>query len=426
MGRAVEKERARSREVELPNRGKVFLCLAALICLIFVVDVNFPYVAFGGFYTIPILISLWLRRFSITLGLTGLCMMLTLLELPLLDRSSAANDDLADFQLRSLVGNHLVEVSSLVVVCLIGYWRLRDERALEESRETTLTTLASLAEAVITTDSQGRVTYLNPIAEQLTGCAREAALGQPLEAVMRLSEEAPRRVPIDDLPDELNGPSSSKAVLIPRRGRQLPIEKVCSPLRGALGLRRGEVIVFRDITERELHEKDMRTLAYRDPLTNLPNRLALHELLGLELAHARRNRSGLGVLFIDLDDFKRINDSFGHAAGDELLRATAARLRSHLRETDSIARLGGDEFAVLLPGALVARDAELVATKLLAALDEPVHFEGHMLRVRASIGMAMYPGDASEADELLRRADEAMYRAKQQGGARLVAVESRN
>jgi diguanylate cyclase (GGDEF)-like protein len=166
----------------------------------------------------------------------------------------------------------------------------------------------------------------------------------------------------------------------------------------------------------------MRKLAYRDTLTNLPNRLSLHELLNLELAHARRNRSALGVLFIDLDDFKRINDTVGHAAGDEVLRATAARLRSNLRETDTIARLGGDEFAVLLPGALGVDDAQMVAEKLLGALDEPVLFEGHKLRVRASIGLAMYPGDADQPDELLRRADEAMYKAKQQGGARLASV----
>lgn len=422
MTRVAKSKRWAAGEPEVQNRGKVIVGIATLIGLTFAVDVNFPYVAFGGFYTIPILISLWLRSFRVTLGLTGLCTVLSLIELPFIDPGDPAVDPLADFRFNALIGNHLVEVASLVVVCLIGYWRLRDERALEESRETTATTLASIAEGVITIDASGRVSYLNSLAEQLTACSREQALGQPLDAVLRLSEERALRVPIEDLPSDLVGPQRSKAVLIPRRGAPLPIEKISSPLRGALGLRRGEVIVFRDITERESHDKNLRTLAYRDPLTNLPNRLALHELLNLELAHARRNKSALAVLFIDLDDFKRVNDTLGHAAGDDLLRATAARLRSHLRETDTIARLGGDEFAVLLPGALSARDGELVATKLLSALEEPLLFEGRELRVRASIGIAMYPVDANGAEELLRRADEAMYRAKQEGGARLAAA----
>jgi diguanylate cyclase (GGDEF)-like protein/PAS domain S-box-containing protein len=422
MSPATKSARAKSADLEGVHRGKVIISLAVLIGLVFAVDVNFPFVAFGGFYTISILISLWLRNFRVTLGLTVLCSFLSVVELPMIDRGDPIIDPLADFRFQSLVGNHLVQVASLVVVCLIGYWRLRDERELEESRETNAATLASIAEGVITVDASGRITYLNRLAEQLTACSREQALGQPLGSVLRLSEETPARLTIEDLPAHMVGPHVCKAVLTTQYDEQMPIEKVSSPLRDPHGSARGAVIVFRDITERVRDEKYMRKLAYRDTLTNLPNRLSLHELLNLELAHARRNRSALGVLFIDLDDFKRINDTVGHAAGDEVLRATAARLRSNLRETDTIARLGGDEFAVLLPGALGVDDAQMVAEKLLGALDEPVLFEGHKLRVRASIGLAMYPGDADQPDELLRRADEAMYKAKQQGGARLASV----
>ncbi len=410
-------------EPEIHSRAKVWACVWLLILLTFAVDINFQLIAFGGFYAIPILISLWLRNFRITLALTALCCLLTFAEILVIEVRGVRIEQLEPFTLQHLIANHAVEVCSLVVVCLIGFWRLRDERDLEESRETTATTLSSIAEGVITIDSARRITYLNPLAEQMTACPRAEALGQSIDAVLRLSDETAMHVPIDDMPAHLVGPHLSRAMLTPRHGARIPIEKVNSVLRGAQGVSRGDVIVFRDITEREQREKDMRTLAYRDTLTNLPNRLALHELLGLELAHARRNKGSLAVLFVDLDDFKQVNDTLGHAAGDELLCATAARLRVNLRETDTIARLGGDEFAIVLPGAPSARDGELVAAKLLNALEEPVLFEGHEMRVRASIGLAMFPEDGMEAELLLRRADEAMYRAKQQGGGRLVSTE---
>ena len=407
-------------EPGLPSRAQIHVGVWVLIVVIFLVDINFQLVAFGGFYAIPILISLWLRNFRLSMALTGLCCLLALAEIAVIASRGIKTEELAAFTLQHLIANHAVEVSSLVVVCLIGFWRLRDERDLEESREATATTLSSIAEGVITIDSTGRITYINRQAEEMSGCSRLEALGQPIEAVLRLSDESAMHATIEDMPEHLVGPRLTRAMLTPRQGVAIPIEKVNSPLRDPEGARRGDVIVFRDITERERREKDMRTLAYRDTLTNLPNRLALHELLGLELAHARRNKGSLAVLFVDLDEFKQVNDTLGHAAGDQLLCETAARLRLNLRETDTIARLGGDEFAIVLPGAPSARDGELVAAKLLHALEEPVLFEGQEMRVRASIGLAMFPEDGMEADMLLRRADQAMYRAKQQGGGRWV------
>ncbi|MEO6710163.1 MAG: PAS domain S-box protein, partial [Planctomycetota bacterium] len=258
-----------------------------LIVLIFLVDINFQLVAFGGFYAIPILISLWLRNFRLSLALTGLCCLLAFAEVAVIAANGIHVEELQAFTLQHLIANHAVEVSSLVVVCLIGFWRLRDERDLEESRQATATTLSSIAEGVITIDSTGRITYINRQAEEMSGCSRLEALGQPIEAVLRLSDESAMHATIEDMPEHLVGPRLMRAMLTPRHGAAIPIEKVNSPLRDPEGAQRGDVIVFRDITERERREKDMRTLAYRDTLTNLPNRLALHELLGLELAHAR-------------------------------------------------------------------------------------------------------------------------------------------
>ncbi len=415
-----KKKPARGSAAGPPRRASILASIALLILLTFAVDLSFERIAFGGFYAIPILISLWLRDFRITLGLTVLCCALNLGEVFRIGFMGFGGDSIEPITIRQLIGNHGVQLASLVIVCVIGHWRLRDERELEQSRATTATTLASIADGVITLDAERRITYANSKALDMTGASLEQALGQPLDSVLRVCEESALHATIEDMPADSIGPRQSRAMLIPRHGPQIRIEILNSILRGPEGAQRGEVVVFRDITEREQREKEMRTLAYRDTLTNLPNRLSLHERLNLELAHARRDKGSLAVLFIDLDEFKAVNDTMGHAAGDELLRATAARLRSNLRETDTVARLGGDEFAIVLPGAESVRDAELVAAKLLSALEEPVPFEGQILRAKASIGVAMFPEDGIEADVLLRRSDEAMYRAKQRGGGKAV------
>ena len=143
--------------------------------------------------------------------------------------------------------------------------------------------------------------------------------------------------------------------------------------------------------------------------------------LELELAHARRSRDPLALLFLDLDDFKEVNDRFGHHAGDALLRSVARRLQECLREGDTVARLGGDEFTVVLPAISGAGGAARVAEKILDALARPEPYEGIELRTGVSIGIALYPDHVSHggaAADLLRRADEAMYRAKELGGGR--------
>ena len=190
----------------LPSPGRVWLCMVLLVSLTFTVDISSTFVALGGLYAIPILVSLWLRNFRITLGVTLLCCLLTLEEIVFVDRGPSGTEVMDPAIFRSLVGNHLVQVASLLFVCLIGRWRLRDERELEESSDTNATTLGSIAEGVITIDATGRITYLNPLAEQMTGCASEQALGQPLDAVLRLCDEVAQRVTIDDLPPDLVGP----------------------------------------------------------------------------------------------------------------------------------------------------------------------------------------------------------------------------
>jgi diguanylate cyclase (GGDEF)-like protein/PAS domain S-box-containing protein len=175
------------------------------------------------------------------------------------------------------------------------------------------------------------------------------------------------------------------------------------------------VSVSRDITERKSAEEQIEYQAYHDALTALPNRLLFRDRLTVALAHAKRQQHLLAVMFLDLDRFKYVNDTLGHSVGDELLKSIAGRLQSMLREEDTIARMGGDEFTLLLADLGSAEDAAKIAQKLLDAIAQPVHLEGHDLYITTSIGIALYPNDGNSAEQLLQNADNAMYRAKEAG-----------
>jgi len=167
--------------------------------------------------------------------------------------------------------------------------------------------------------------------------------------------------------------------------------------------------------------EEWRTLAYHDDLTGLPNRSLLLDRLGLAIAHARRLGGHLALLFLDLDDFKSVNDSFGHGIGDRLLVELATRVRASVRAGDTVARFGGDELVVLLDSVTGAEDAAHVAAKVLAAVQAPFRLDGHEIRIAASIGVSVYPGDGTSPDELVSRADAAMYRHKRRERAASMA-----
>ena len=167
---------------------------------------------------------------------------------------------------------------------------------------------------------------------------------------------------------------------------------------------------------RETCEQAMRTLAYHDALTGLPNRRLLDDRLAQALHVAQRHDRKLSVMLIDLDDFKQVNDAWGHPAGDAALREVAQRLAGCVRRADTLARHGGDEFAVLLPDVQAAADCSLVAEKALRSLGREIAVGGRPLTLGASIGISLYPADAGDGEALLRNADAAVYRAKQRGG----------
>ncbi|OGN95198.1 MAG: hypothetical protein A2Z75_02310 [Chloroflexi bacterium RBG_13_50_10] len=182
---------------------------------------------------------------------------------------------------------------------------------------------------------------------------------------------------------------------------------------------KGEVIAFRgiarDVTERKRLEHELADVASHDFLTGLPNRMLLHDRLGVGLQQAQRNDTRLAVMMLDLDRFKVVNDTFGHSVGDRVLMAAGERLVSLVRKSDTIARVGGDEFLVLLPKISSIEDTIKVAQKILAAFRKPFILNDHKIRITTSVGIASYPEDGADVETLLRNADIAMYWVKEQG-----------
>ena len=277
-------------------------------------------------------------------------------------------------------------------------------------------TLDSIGDAVLSTDMQGNVTYLNPVAEGMTGWRRHEALGRPLAEVLRIVDATTResaRNPMEQAVrlDKTVG-LTPNCLLVGRDGLETPIEDSAAPIHDRRGRAIGAVIVFRDVSEVRAMSRRAVHLAQHDFLTGLPNRLLLSDRLTQAIALSRRHGHRLAVLFLDLDRFKRVNDSLGHAIGDLLLQSVARRLVTCVRASDTVSRLGGDEFVVLLSEIGHADDAAAAAREIEAAIVAPHEIAHHRLRVTVTIGTSIYPDDGLDAEALIKRADAAMYRSK--------------
>jgi len=280
-------------------------------------------------------------------------------------------------------------------------------------------TLNSIGDAVLSTDVRGSIDYLNAAAEHLTGWTLEEARDQPSTAVLHLLDGVTRQPAPDPINAVLDGGVAvalHAGTLLQRRdGTAIPIEDSAASIRDRDGRIVGAVLVFRDISQVMALSMKMRHQAEHDALTNLPNRMLLHDRVEQAIALARRRGTQAAVLFLDLDRFKYINDSMGHAVGDKLLQAVASRLSACVRNSDTVSRQGGDEFVIVLAEDRHAEDASLAAEKILAALAVPHLIDGHQLHASASIGISVYPGDGADAQSLIKNADTAMYHAKERG-----------
>ena len=290
-------------------------------------------------------------------------------------------------------------------------------------------TLDSIGDAVVSTDASGRITYLNPVAEGMTGWSLQEAAGKPLQHVVRIID-AESRKPVPNplamamLQDEIVG-LGANCLLVRRDGHESAIEDTAAPMHDSHGQVTGAVIVFRDVGSALAMSQRMSHLAQHDTLTGLPNRLLLRDRLDRALEAARRHGRSVAILFMDLDGFKCINDTLGHAAGDLVLQSVARRLASGVRGSDTVSREGGDEFVVLLSEVACAADAALSANKLLAAVAVPHRIGAQELRVTASVGIAVFPADGTDAGLLLGKADFALLdaKARRRGRTRTIVPE---
>ena len=293
------------------------------------------------------------------------------------------------------------------------------EEALFIEKERAQVTLNSIGDAVLSTDISGNVTYLNHAAESLTGWSREEALRRPVAEVFRIIDGAtrqPARNPMElAVQQNKTVGLTANCILIRRDGLECAIEDSAAPIHDRRGQVTGAVIVFHDVTAARAMSFRMSHLAQHDSLTDLPNRLLLNDRLTRAIASARRNGNRLAVLFVDLDRFKDINDSLGHAIGDKLLQSVAERLVARVRNSDTVSRPGGDEFVVLLSELEHPEDAAVCAKKMLTALTAPHRIAQHDVHVTVSIGVSTYPEDGQDAETLVKSADTAMYQAKENG-----------
>ena len=293
------------------------------------------------------------------------------------------------------------------------------EDALFVEKERALVTLNSIGDAVLCTDISGNVTYLNLVAEAMTGWRREEAIGQPLVEVFRIvdgSTREPARDPMEMAVEQNRTVALTvNCVLIRRDGFESAIEDSAAPIHDRAGRVIGAVIVFHDVSAARAMSLQMAFSAEHDVLTTLPNRLLLNDRISQSISLARRQKKHLAVIFLDLDRFKYINDSLGHAIGDQLLQSVSKRLLAGVRGSDTVSRQGGDEFVILLSEITNPRDAATSARKILLSLSESHSIEGQTLHAEGSVGISVYPEDGEDAGTLIRNADTAMYHAKERG-----------
>ena len=293
------------------------------------------------------------------------------------------------------------------------------EEALFVEKERAQVTLNCIGDAVACTDSSGKITFLNLVAEKMTGWSLREAAGLPMGEVFRILDAASREAspnPMETAVEpDCTAHRPSNYVLVRRDGFEIPIEDSVSPIHDREGNATGAVIVFRDVSAARAMADQITHSAEHDFLTGLPNRMLLNDRVNQAIALAPRHHKRVAVLFLDLDGFKHINDSLGHPTGDKLLQSIAKRLVECVRASDTVSRQGGDEFVVLLSEVERSEDTAITARRMLQAVAEAHSIDHHDLHVTTSIGVSVFPDDGLDAETLIKNADTAMYQAKENG-----------
>nr|WP_290444381.1 EAL domain-containing protein [Pseudoalteromonas sp. XMcav2-N] len=280
-------------------------------------------------------------------------------------------------------------------------------------------TLSSIGDGVICCDVDSRVIFMNPVAEAVLALLTEEVKGLPITEVMPLYHEGSDRLIEDQMAVCMR---NQQTISLPdstcfrnHLGLEFAIDDSCSPVYNNAGKVIGAVMIFQDVTESRALKRKMNHLAHHDALTGLPNRLLLQDRLIQACKRALRNRHQFAVVFMDLNKFKKINDSLGHDFGDLLLKQIAHRLTDAIRACDTVSRMGGDEFVLLLDAIEDKRHVGSVIKKVLDKVCGQYEIKGVEVRATLSAGVALYPDDGDNAEVLMKHADSAMYRAKKSG-----------
>ncbi|MCC4263507.1 diguanylate cyclase [Oceanimonas baumannii] len=296
---------------------------------------------------------------------------------------------------------------------------ITEQRALEVQQQLAASVFEASYDGIMLTDADNRVLTVNPSFTRITGYTQEDVAGH-ISTLFRHEAGAGPQLPADaQSPDHWQG----ECVIRRRNNTECHLLLSVSVIRDQQGSVQHHALILTDISHIKQHEAELRQRALYDSLTGIPNRQLFSELLDRALAAATRNGTMVAVCYLDLDGFKQINDTLGHAAGDKLLVEVAGRMALLLRSTDAVARLGGDEFALMITGLHHALECTDILERMLSAINAPFNPGSHQIRVSASIGVAVYPEDSREGESLLCYADQAMYDAKKQGKSRYVFFE---
>jgi diguanylate cyclase (GGDEF)-like protein/PAS domain S-box-containing protein len=306
--------------------------------------------------------------------------------------------------------------------------RKRAEQAMFAEKERAQVTLQSIGDAVITTDREGRIDYMNPVAEQLSGWDKDEARGENLGTVLRLLDEVTHEKLENPLVRCLREGQlvhfAEHSVLRNRLGQEIAIQDSAAPIRDRAGDIVGAVVVFRDVTKERRLKRALSYQASHDALTGLINRREFDNRLAEALQSAQRHEGPHALLYVDLDQFKVVNDTCGHSAGDRLLRDVTGLLQAHVRAADTIARLGGDEFGILVRSCTAEQGANIADNIRQAIRDYRFTWEQNTTGIGASIGVVEITSASESAASLLSAADIACYAAKDSGRNRVHLYDS--
>ncbi|MAU41423.1 MAG: hypothetical protein CMF31_07355 [Kordiimonas sp.] len=291
------------------------------------------------------------------------------------------------------------------------------QQAAEDTTARLQSTLNTMADGLVTLDMDGHIQTHNHAMKKIFGYNSDELLQSHIQVLISTVSHNGETITdftdfLQSLPENAQGQSLA-GMALRKDDQRFPVELAITELH--MGGQKLFTVLMRDVTERYEAEKRIRDMALQDSLTGLANRNLFHRRLEDALKSAKRMGTNVAVLFLDLDKFKPVNDTYGHGVGDELLKVVARRLGFCCREVDTVARLGGDEFAIVLTHIVDPNDIDKVAKRILEALTQSICVEDHNLHVGTSIGVSFFPADADDPDELIRMADVALYQAKDDG-----------